>query len=88
MATLEDETAASDNLLVTDATNADARTEGLAPELVATSEAVNVSTATPRRGSTSHEVTWPWTKSWTFLSSDKNETVTAEEITVGGADGI
>jgi len=81
-ATLEDETVASDNLLVTDATNADARTEGLAPELVATSEAVNVSTATPRRGSTSHEVTWPWT----WLSSDKNETVTAEEV--GGADGI
>ena len=79
---IEDKTAASDNLLVTDATNADARTEGLAPELVATSEAVNVSTATPRRGSTSHEVTWPWT----WLSSDKNETVTAEEV--GGADGI
>ena len=50
-ANLDDEI--EDNLLVTDATKETHRAEGLSPELVATSEAVNVSTATPQRGSIS-----------------------------------
>ena len=56
-ANLDDEI--EDNLLVTDATKETHCAEGLSPELVATSEAVNVSTAAPQRRSISI-ATWMW----------------------------